>query len=182
MRSFRQNLTGKMSHQNETMRNQSARTGTSQTNSLSKRHDETPMRLLDGKPKHEILKTKQDRETSSSKTHRKPVPLSWEEADEILRQSIEMIHQKNFNKPPNETCVKRLPSAIVIGVAKSGTRELVDFVHLHPHIQIYFTEKSYEMPYFSSKYKYGVEWLREQMPCSFFQSDNCYEKRRLFSY
>ena len=121
----------------------------------------------DRRPNDDTLKTKPDRKTSLSKTERKQVRLTRKEADDILRQSVEMIHQNNFNKPPNETCMKRLPSAIVIGVEKSGTRELVDFLHLHPHIQIYFTEKCYEMPYFSSKYKNGVEWLREEMPCSY---------------
>ena len=87
--------------------------------------------------------------------------------DDILRQSIEAIHQSNFVKPKNESCIKRLPKVIVIGVHKCGTRELVDFLRLHPHIQIYFGGKIYEMHYFSSWYKHGVEWFKEQMPCSY---------------
>ena len=90
------------------------------------------------------------------------------QTEQTLRDSIESFHLKNFIKPPNEKCEKRLPTAIVIGVQKSGTRELIDFMHLHPHIQIWH-RRYYEMAYFSSNtmYNRGETWFREQMPCSF---------------
>ena len=89
--------------------------------------------------------------------------------DQILRDSIEIIHSSNYNKPNRETCQKRLPSAIIIGVKKSGTRELLDFMHLHPHIQIFYnaSRSKYEMTYFSDMYQRSVNWFKEQMPCSF---------------
>ena len=97
-----------------------------------------------------------------------PQTLNRDDTEQILRDSIEMFHSNNFIKPPNEVCEKRPPSAIVIGVQKSGTRELMDFMYLHPHIQIYH-DKIYEMNYFGNnrQYKEGVGWLTEQMPCSF---------------
>ena len=70
-------------------------------------------------------------------------------------------------KPRSESCEKRLPSVILIGVAKSATRELIDFLRLHPHIQIYHGSSSYEMNYFDMQYNESSEWLRDQMLCSY---------------
>ena len=86
--------------------------------------------------------------------------------EQILRDSINNRHMKNFIKPQNETCKRQFPLCIVIGVYKSGTRELVDFLQLHPHIQIYpSTNKCYEMKYFSEAYERGEQWFKRQMPC-----------------
>ena len=95
-----------------------------------------------------------------------PRILSKHKTQQILRDSIDLFHSKNFIKPPNEVCEKRPPSAIVIGVQKSGTRELMDFMHLHPHIQIY-QKNAYEMKYFSRLYNKDMGWFKKQMPCSF---------------
>ena len=93
------------------------------------------------------------------------------QAGQIVRDSIETIHLSNFEKPKGETCEKRFPTAIIIGAGKSGTLELLEFLHLHPHIQIYYDpdrrSAQYEMLYFSSLYNKGVTWFKEQMPCSF---------------
>ena len=103
---------------------------------------------------------------SSSGRADNPRKLNKDQSDQLLRDSVEIFHAKNFIKPTNETCEKRMPKAIVIGVAKCGTRELIDFMHLHPHIQIYH-KNSYEMQYFDRRYNKGVAWFKEQMPCSF---------------
>ena len=107
-------------------------------------------------------------ESSSAVSHKRvdPSTLSRGDTEQILRDSIESFHSNNFIKPPHEVCKKRLPSAIVIGVAKCGTRELVDFMHLHPHIQIWHG-KTYEMNYFAQRQIKGIGWLTDQMPCSF---------------
>ena len=104
--------------------------------------------------------------SASTRTQVDPIALSRKETEQILRDSIEIFHASNFNKPPNELCEKRPPSVIVIGVHKSGTRELMDFMHLHPHIQIYY-KNIYEMNYFNRWYNKGIGWLTQQMPCSF---------------
>ena len=105
---------------------------------------------------------------STALLHRRvdPRTINGDKTEQILRDSIEIFHSNNLMKPPNEVCEKRPPSAIVIGVAKSGTRELIDFMHLHPHIQIYH-KIIYEMNYFRKQRNNGTRGLTEQMPCSF---------------
>ena len=86
--------------------------------------------------------------------------------EQLLRDSIYLHHKKNFIKPQNETCKRRRPICILIGVYKCGTRELVDFLRLHPHIEIYPTSlRVYEMPYFSRMYEKGENWFKRQLPC-----------------
>lgn len=87
--------------------------------------------------------------------------------EEILRESIHSHHVKNFVKPANERCKRRLPVCVVIGVAKSGSREIMDFMSLHPNIEIYWHAATYENPYFANKYHKGVEWFKSQMPCTY---------------
>lgn len=90
------------------------------------------------------------------------------EQEQLVRDSIEIFHSMNFIKPRSEICLKRLPSVILIGVAKSGTKEIVDFLRLHPHIQSWHgTQSGYEMKYFDMFYERGSDWLRQQMPCSY---------------
>ena len=88
--------------------------------------------------------------------------------DQQLRDAIRIHHDGNFIQPKDETCTKRIPICILVGVTKCCTRELVDFLNLHPHIETYpSTLKDYEMPYFNSKYKQGDKWLQNQMPCTY---------------
>ena len=87
---------------------------------------------------------------------------------EVIRKSIYMHKMENYVKPPHESCKRRLPVCIIVGVAKSGTREIIDFMGLHPHIAIYYLkERTYEMPYFSKAYDKGQKWFQSQMPCSY---------------
>ena len=88
-------------------------------------------------------------------------------AEEVVRKSIYMHEMENYVKPPHESCKRRLPVCIVVGVAKSGTREIIDFMGLHPHIAIYYKERTYEMPYFFQAYDKGQDWFQSQMPCSY---------------
>ena len=87
--------------------------------------------------------------------------------EQVLRDSVDRHHRKNFIKPENENCERRFPACIVLGVAKSGTRELMDFMRLHPHIEISWRNATYENPYFGAKYFKGPEWLKNEMPCSY---------------
>ena len=88
--------------------------------------------------------------------------------NKIVNLSIEAIHQDLFKplKPPDEKPRKRYPDCILIGVHKCGTRELTQFLHLHPKVQIYH-HISFEMPYFKSSYFKGKRWFRSQMPTSY---------------
>ena len=114
----------------------------------------------------EQRKTISSKSASSSGQADNPRNLNKNQIERLLRDSVEIFHAKNFIKPTNETCEKRLPKAILVGVPKCGSRELIDFMHLHPHIQI-FHKNSYEMLYFDRRYNEGVAWFKERMPCSF---------------
>ena len=85
-----------------------------------------------------------------------------------IRQAVDVIHRRNFVPPVNEKCKKRPPVAILIGVSKCGTRELMEFLHMHPHVEIYQRYTTMEMAYFNSiHYFKGYDWLVNQMPCSY---------------
>ena len=83
-----------------------------------------------------------------------------------LRDAISYYHMEYLVAPRNEKCEQRFPKCIVIGVAKCGTREVIDFMRLHPHIEIYH-RLTYEMPYFKGCFHEGDAWFKRQMPCSY---------------
>ncbi|GAB6028751.1 Heparan sulfate glucosamine 3-O-sulfotransferase [Chamberlinius hualienensis] len=60
---------------------------------------------------------------------------------------------------------RRLPRCIVIGVRKCGTRALLEFLNLHPHV----VKATQEVHFFDddTKYSLGLEWYRRKMPYSF---------------
>ncbi|XP_076463337.1 heparan sulfate glucosamine 3-O-sulfotransferase 1-like [Babylonia areolata] len=59
---------------------------------------------------------------------------------------------------------QRLPSAIIIGVRKCGTRALLEFLDLHPDI----VTAEDELHFFNDdqRYRLGLEWYRHLMPPS----------------
>lgn len=59
---------------------------------------------------------------------------------------------------------RRLPSCIIIGVRKCGTRALLEFLSLHPDI----VTADEEMHFFNNddRYRQGLEWYRQRMPPS----------------
>ena len=89
------------------------------------------------------------------------------ETERILRDSIADHHMHNFIKPENESCEKRLPVCIIVGVNKCGTREIMDFLRLHPHIPK--SSSGFELPYFmeDKHYERGKNWLKRKVPCSY---------------
>ena len=106
---------------------------------------------------------------SQDLTHYDP-SAAWEKGfdETLINRAIEAFHARNFTRPPNEECKKRFPACIIIGIRKCGTRELLQFLHLHPHIEIYH-QKSYEMPFFvdDENFAKGENWFRNEMPCSY---------------
>lgn len=58
--------------------------------------------------------------------------------------------------------VRALPSAIVIGARKGGTRALLDFLALHPRVR----PAKQEVHFFDvdTNYGKGLDWYRQQMP------------------
>ena len=73
----------------------------------------------------------------SSKSHEYMRPETRFQVEQTLRDSINNHHLENFVKPQNESCRRRFPTCMVVDVAKSGTREIMDFMRLHQHIEIY---------------------------------------------
>ena len=99
-----------------------------------------------------------------------PVPGKFDRRPDmnskLFGEAINRQHQIDFVKPEGEKCVKRFPTAAIIGVDKCGTRELLEFLHLHPLVEIYF-DKSFEMNYFGRSFSEGKNWFLSKMPCSY---------------
>lgn len=57
---------------------------------------------------------------------------------------------------------RRLPSVLIIGVRKGGTRALLDAMALHPNIRVVRKEAHF----FDLNYSRGIEWYRSIMPLS----------------
>ncbi|GMT06786.1 hypothetical protein PENTCL1PPCAC_28960, partial [Pristionchus entomophagus] len=55
---------------------------------------------------------------------------------------------------------RKLPEAIIIGVKKAGTRALLEFLRLNPHIKA----PGPEVHFFDRNFEKGLEWYRSQMP------------------
>ena len=66
---------------------------------------------------------------------------------------------------PQEKCERRLPQVLIIGNFKCGTRELIDYMSMHPRIVIR-SAPYYEISFFDHQYGRGLEWYRKNMPCS----------------
>ncbi|KAL1116335.1 hypothetical protein AAG570_005830 [Ranatra chinensis] len=56
--------------------------------------------------------------------------------------------------------VRRLPDALLIGVKKSGTRALLEFLRLHPDVRA----AGSEIHFFDRHYHKGFNWYRKKMP------------------
>uniref|UniRef100_A0A0A9XTT8 Heparan sulfate glucosamine 3-O-sulfotransferase 3A1 n=2 Tax=Lygus hesperus TaxID=30085 RepID=A0A0A9XTT8_LYGHE len=56
--------------------------------------------------------------------------------------------------------LRRLPDALVIGVKKSGTRALLEFLRLHPDVRA----AGSEVHFFDKYYHKGFTWYRRKMP------------------
>lgn len=55
---------------------------------------------------------------------------------------------------------KLLPTALIIGVKKCGTRALLEFIRLHPNVRV----AGNEVHFFDRHYSRGLNWYRKQMP------------------
>lgn len=57
---------------------------------------------------------------------------------------------------------RQLPVALIIGVKKSGTRALLEFIRQHPSVRA----SGCEVHYFDRHYNKGLRWYRHRMPVS----------------
>ncbi|CAH1729237.1 unnamed protein product [Chironomus riparius] len=56
--------------------------------------------------------------------------------------------------------VRRFPDVLIIGVKKSGTRALLEFIRLHPDVRA----AGNEIHFFDRHYSFGLNWYRKKMP------------------
>jgi len=57
---------------------------------------------------------------------------------------------------------QRLPQAIIVGVKKSGTRALLEFLRVHPDVRA----PGPEVHFFDRNYHKGLDWYRcVELPC-----------------
>lgn len=54
------------------------------------------------------------------------------------------------------TGIRRLPQAIIVGVKKGGTRALLEFLRIHPHVRA----PGPEVHFFDRHYNRGLDWYR----------------------
>lgn len=55
---------------------------------------------------------------------------------------------------------KKLPKFLIIGVKKSGTRALLEFIRLHPDVRA----AGSEIHFFDRHYHKGLKWYTRKMP------------------
>lgn len=55
---------------------------------------------------------------------------------------------------------RNLPDTLIIGVKKSGTRALLEFIRLHPDVRA----AGCEVHFFDRHYNRGLHWYRHHMP------------------
>lgn len=60
----------------------------------------------------------------------------------------------------NEQFQRHLPEVLIIGVKKSGTRALLEFIRLHPDVRA----AGSEVHFFDRHYSRGLHWYRDHMP------------------
>lgn len=65
-----------------------------------------------------------------------------------------LLHQ------PGTRPSRHLPDTLIIGVKKSGTRALLEFIRLHPDVRA----AGCEVHFFDRHYQRGLHWYRHHMP------------------
>ncbi|XP_063990522.1 heparan sulfate glucosamine 3-O-sulfotransferase 6 [Diachasmimorpha longicaudata] len=86
------------------------------------------------------------------------VPL-WTNNDS-LTDGIEVSPKYRVLKHQGLVATRQLPSALIIGVKKGGTRALLEFLRLHPDIRA----AGSEVHFFDHHYPKGFHWYRHRMP------------------
>ena len=101
------------------------------------------------------------------KSIKSPINVLYSES--AVSDMINLIKQEaaKLLKLPQENCERRLPQCLIIGNYKCGTRELIDYMSMHPRIEVRNIHHFYEISFFDLNYHLGLEWYRKEMPCSF---------------
>lgn len=72
----------------------------------------------------------------------------------------ELTHYSSIREEKEASGNRRLPSALIIGVKKSGTRALLEFIRFHPDVRA----SGCEVHFFDRHYNKGLRWYRHRMP------------------
>lgn len=116
--------------------------------------------------------TNTEKKDSSKRDPKDSPPNSWRSGERNpgrmsskKTSSFDRKHRKLYEPPPNETPMKRLPQAIVIGTGKCGTRALLEYLAIHPYV----VHASHEVHFFDrdENFSKGLDWYRAQMPASY---------------
>ncbi|KAG7187959.1 hypothetical protein KM043_013919 [Ampulex compressa] len=78
----------------------------------------------------------------------------------ISRDNTSSISKYQVVKQQGLTPSRQLPSALIIGVKKGGTRALLEFLRLHPAVRA----AGSEVHFFDHHYIKGFHWYRHRMP------------------
>ena len=84
-----------------------------------------------------------------------------------LRETAQLIQKLNYKPKRGDVCVPRIPHVIIVGVAKSGTRELSDLMGLHPNIRIKRRDGRYKISAKTFLQSKSQSQFVEKMPCTF---------------
>lgn len=76
------------------------------------------------------------------------------ESDILPNPKYRFLHQKGVQLS------RHLPEVLIIGVKKSGTRALLEFIRLHPDVRA----AGCEVHFFDRHYGRGFHWYRNHMP------------------
>lgn len=92
-------------------------------------------------------------DSNSKKVLMKVKSLSLQNSSDVLKGSI--LKYQTF-KQQNLIPSRQLPTALIIGVKKGGTRALLEFLRLHPAIRA----AGSEVHFFDHHYIKGFRWYR----------------------
>ena len=85
-----------------------------------------------------------------------------------MKGKVSRLHRKerflDRTLKDEENCSRSLPHAIIFGVMKCGTETLSTFLSIHPNVSMQFKVRA--VMFFTKFYYKGLEWYRNQMPCS----------------
>ena len=81
-----------------------------------------------------------------------------------LLKRLKDIHDSRYKPPKNESCRRRLPQCVILGMRKCGTQELLDFLSMHPNI-VRRGKPVYEINCFLSDE--NLKKCAPKMPCSY---------------
>uniref|UniRef100_A0A1A9W1W4 Rapamycin-insensitive companion of mTOR n=1 Tax=Glossina brevipalpis TaxID=37001 RepID=A0A1A9W1W4_9MUSC len=73
---------------------------------------------------------------------------------------LEAFAKYRLLRQPGSRPSRHLPDTLIIGVKKSGTRALLEFIRLHPDVRA----AGCEVHFFDRHYQRGLHWYRHHMP------------------